>query len=113
MLQAYAVFAGIFDDTGVACGHQVHKGLDGVERGDIVGCIDRRKRRYRLCVRTDKRIADLQIASAKTVLAVEPLDNLMDQFARKSCLVERPAFDPGMNFQRATVCDADCRVHHP
>ena len=60
-----------------------------------------------------KRVANLQSALAKKVLAIEPLDELMDQFARKGNLVESPALDPCMNFHCVTVGDAECCVRQP
>jgi hypothetical protein len=49
----------------------------------------------------------------KKVLAIEPLDELMDQFAWKGNLVEGPALDPCMNFHCVTVGDAQCCVRQP
>ena len=37
----------------------------------------------------------------------------MDQFARKWSLVESPAIDSGVNFQRVVIGEAECGVHQP
>src|SRR5215468_6343193 len=113
VLEAHAKFTLILHDAYVSGGHCVGEGLDGVARRDIVRGIDHGKCRHRDTLWTDQLAVDHQFASAKAVLSIEPLDKLMDQFARKRSLVESPAIDSGVNFQRVVIGEAECGVHQP
>ena len=113
MLEAHAKFTLIFNDAYVSGGHCVDEGADGAARRDVIRGIDDRKCGHRDALRADRLAVDYHFASAKAVLSIEPLDKLTDQFARKSSLVESPAIDAGVNFQRVVIGEAECGVHQP
>src|SRR5262249_30694953 len=61
----------------------------------------------------DIAVAEPQGPATKAILAIEPLNDLIHQPARKRHLVERPMLDPRVDYHRAWVSHADDRVHQP
>ena len=109
VLQAHPDFAGIFDNARISGRHGLDERLNRLKRGDIVRSIDDRKRRRRHALRAYQ-LVDLQLASTKSILAIEPLNELMGEFAWKRNLVESPALNARMNCQRALARDAQYRI---
>src|SRR5438067_26156 len=93
--------------------HGVNKGFDGHNGGNVVVNIDRRKCWRRESNRTNKPIGDFQVAFAKTVLTIEPLDHLTDQFTGKRHFIKSPPLDSRMNFPRMTVRPAKHCIYEP
>src|SRR5258708_35246915 len=93
MRQADADFAGMLDDSGILGGYLVDEWCNRGQRCDLVGGIDDRKRGNRHAGRANRPVEDRQSAVTESVLAIKPLDNLIDQLARKGDLVERPPFN--------------------
>jgi hypothetical protein len=111
MLQAYADFAGMLDDSDVFRWHFVEKWCNRAHRCNFVGRIDDRKRGNRHVGRPDRPVEDRQGSMTKPVLAIKPLDNLIDQLARKRDLVERPTLNARVNVHRDGIRQAESGVH--
>ena len=56
-------------------------------------------------------VADRQGPVTEAVLAIKPLDNLIDQLARKRDLVERPPFSTRVKVHGRMVGQAESGVH--
>ncbi len=113
MLQTNPNFTRIFDDMRILRWHCVDKRLDRRERGDFIVGIHDCKRGNGQAKGTDEHFADLHGSSTKAVFAIEPLDDLVDQLAGKSDLVESPSLAPGMDVKRVMVGDAEVNNQPP
>ena len=109
MLQAYSDFARILDNARIWRRQGLDERLNRLKRGDIVRGVDDRKRGRRHALRA-YRLVDPQLASTKSILTIEPLNELMDEFAWERNFVESPALDARMSIQRGVVRDAQCRI---
>ena len=106
VLEANPDFTRIADHAHVCCRRLVDERLDSSWRGDCIGGVDDREGRSRQAARTDEPLPDRQRTAAEAVLAVQPIDDLMDEPARQRHLVQRPALHPGMDVQRTRIGDA-------
>lgn len=80
VLQTHANFAGIFDNARIWRRQGLVKGPNRIERSNIVRGIDDRKRGRRHAMRAG-RLVNPQLAATKSILAIEPLNELMDKLA--------------------------------
>jgi hypothetical protein len=113
VLQAYAEFTRIFNDANVSRAHCGDKRFNAIAWCDIVRGVDYRECGRRYTLWTDQLAADRQFASAKAVLAVHPVDKLMDQFSRKRSLIECPALDSRLKCERVAVEEAKRGICQP
>ena len=75
VLQAYADFARIFDNARISRRQGIDERLHRLKRGDIVRGVDDRKHGRRYALRAYQLI-DPQLASTKSILTIEPLNEL-------------------------------------
>src|SRR5262245_26815787 len=113
MLQAHPSFPRYLQNANIPCRHGVNKRLDGNTWGNIVGNINNRKRGRRQSGRANRVIGNFQVPLAKAVFAIEPIDQLADQFARKGSFIESPALDSSMNFLCMNIRNAGHCICHP
>lgn len=88
MLQANARLAWIFDGLHLPGRHGRDKGPDRRRRRHVVLAVDDYKRGKRQASRANRLSADFKGATAKTILTIEPIEDLMDQPPGERHLVE-------------------------